>query len=86
MLHRQYPQQARSARLRLLVAGGPGRFAMIRSVQGRPRSLEVFLRQHGQSQEYPHSVRYPLIPSIHGAGLARCKTKHGRAASASPQL
>lgn len=44
-----------------------------------PRSLEVFLRQHGHSQEYPHPLR---DPHIHDAGPARCKTKHGR----QPQL
>lgn len=65
VLPRQYPPQARSARLRLSVAGGPGRFAMNRrggrkDGRGACRS-EVFLRQHGLCQEYPHPARYPRL-------------------------
>lgn len=39
----------------------------------------MFLRQHGHSQEYPHPA---CDPQTHDAGPARCKTKHGPAASA----
>lgn len=79
VLPRQYPLQARSARLRLSVAGGPGRFAMNRWGAGTAEELGGVSSTAWALSGIPppgalptHSRRWP----------ARCKTKHGRAAAA----
>lgn len=77
VLHRQYPPHARSARLRLSAAGGPGCFAMNQrgagtaAQPGRVSSTAWALSGiPPPSALSTHSRHWP----------ARCKTKHGRAA------